>query len=79
MNCNHYEKILTKEDRHFIVAEKYDNCVLCLIEAFGPMTQEQVGEYLNITKMRVSQIEKRALRKLEKRIKWFFGKKLFTA
>lgn len=78
MSCKHYDKILDKEDRHYVVAEQYNNCVLCLVEAVGPMTQEKVGEYLNISKMRVSQCEKRALKKITKRCKLIFGKKLFT-
>jgi transcriptional regulator with XRE-family HTH domain len=34
------------------------------VEEEGPMTQEQVGQYLGVTKEWISQIEKSALKKL---------------
>jgi DNA-directed RNA polymerase specialized sigma subunit len=63
---------LREEDRHFINSEEHDNCVLCLVEAKGEMTQEQVGNYLGLTKMRISQIERQALEKFKKRAARFF-------
>lgn len=72
MSCKHYNKILESEDRHFIPAEDLNNCLLCLVAHKGPMTQEQVGNYLGITKMRVSQIEKQALKKFKKRCNILF-------
>lgn len=78
MICRHYGKVLEKGHRHYVVAPEYNNCVLCLVDKVGPMTQKQVGEYLDITKMRVSQVEERALKKFTKRTKLLFGKKLFT-
>ena len=67
MTCRHYSKNLESEDRHFVPASDFNNCLLCLIDGKGPMTQEQVGNYMGITKMRVSQIEKQALKTLRKR------------
>lgn len=69
MTCKHFGVILTEKDRHFVNEKKYNNCVLCLVNARGPMTQEEIGEYLGLSKMRISQIEKRALEKFNKRMK----------
>lgn len=67
MSCSHYLYTLSEEDRYFIPSLDHNNCCLCLVSDKGNMTQEQVGEYFNLTKMRISQIERQALRKLEKR------------
>jgi len=67
MSCEHYNHILTEDERHFILSKEHNNCVNCLSEDKGPMTQEQVGKYLSLTKMRISQIERKALEKLRKR------------
>lgn len=67
MSCPHYPFTLETEDRHFIPSQDHNNCVLCLVNDKGSMTQEQVGNYLGLTKMRISQIERQALKKLEKR------------
>ena len=66
MGCKHYENILTTKDRHFINSEEHNNCVCCLAENEGPMTQEEIGNYMGLTKMRISQIEKQAKEKLRK-------------
>ena len=67
MSCEHYDFILTEKDRHFISSQPHNNCVNCLAKDKGPMTQEEVGKYLSLTKMRISQIERKALDKLRKR------------
>ena len=67
MSCSHYACTLTQTDRHFISSQDHNNCVLCLVNDKGNMTQEEIGTYLGLTKMRISQIEKQALQKLEKR------------
>lgn len=64
MACKHFKIKLEKEDRHFINSEEHNNCVFCLIDEKGPMTQEQVGKYIGLTKMRISQIERQAIKKL---------------
>lgn len=46
-----------------------DNCVNVAIEKHGAMTLAEVAKRLNISLVRVSQIEKQALKKLSKRIK----------
>tara|TARA_B100001094_G_C17821177_1_gene618590 strand:- start:19 stop:240 length:222 start_codon:yes stop_codon:yes gene_type:complete len=49
-----------------------DNCINVSIQKHGPMTLEQVAKRLKVSLVRISQIEKQALRKLYKRIKTDF-------
>ena len=67
--CKHYTVPLEKKDRHFINSEENNNCVLCLAEKEGPMTQAKIAEYLGLSKMRVCQIEHQALAKLDKKMR----------
>jgi len=46
-----------------------DNCMYVAIEKHGAMTLAEVAKRLGISLVRVSQIEKKALSKLYKRIK----------
>ena len=71
--CKHCAYILREEDRHHIDSIEHNNCVLCLVDDKGPMTQEEIASYMGITKMRVCQIEHSAQKKLKKKIS---GKKL---
>ena len=66
--CKHYAEPLPEDHRHHVSCEQYDNCVLCFAETNGPMTQEQVGKFLGVTKEWISQIERRALKKLRQRM-----------
>lgn len=68
MACRHYGYTLSEGDRHFIISEEHNNCVLCLVYDKGAMTQEEVASYFGLSKMRICQIEKKALEKLERRI-----------
>lgn len=68
MACKHYGRLLDQLDRHFIASEEHNNCVLCLVYDKGPMTQEEVASYFGLSKMRICQIEKKAIQKLNKRI-----------
>ncbi len=45
------------------------NCMYVAIDKYGPMTLNEVAKRLGISLVRVSQIEKKALSKLCKRIK----------
>jgi len=45
------------------------NCSLVSIEENGPMTLDQISKRLKVSLVRVSQIEKKALTKISKRIK----------
>lgn len=66
MACKHFIQILEESCRYYIDSPQDNNCVLCLIKRLGPMTQEQIGEYMNLTRMRILQIEKQAIKKLQK-------------
>ena len=58
-----------EDDRCWIDYPEDDNCIHEAIRKNGPMTLEQVALRLGISLVRVSQIEKQALKKLSKRIK----------
>ena len=45
------------------------NCSLISIEENGPMTLDQISKRLKVSLVRISQIEKKALTKISKRIK----------
>tara|TARA_B100000900_G_scaffold325096_2_gene284875 strand:+ start:660 stop:872 length:213 start_codon:yes stop_codon:yes gene_type:complete len=45
------------------------NCVHCAVDKHGAMTLDETSKRLKISLVRVSQIEKEALKKLSKRIK----------
>ena len=57
------------ECRMWINFEEEQNCSLVSIYQNGPMTLEEVGKRLDVSFVRVSQIEKQAVKKLSKRIK----------
>lgn len=54
--------------RMWIDYEKDQNCSLVSIYQNGPMTLEEVAKRMHISLVRVSQIEKEAMKKLSKRI-----------
>ena len=58
-----------EKHRMWIDYPEDDNCALKAIEKHGPMTLDQISKRLGISIVRVSQIEKQALKKLSKRIK----------
>lgn len=66
--CKHYLFKLEPENRHYVNSPKDNNCVLCLAERSGPMTQAEIAEYLGVSKMRICQIENKAVKKMKKRI-----------
>jgi hypothetical protein len=47
-----------------------DNCIYVAIKKNGAMTLEQVSKRIGVSLVRISQIEKQALKKLNKRIKF---------
>tara|TARA_Y100001973_G_scaffold96095_1_gene150404 strand:+ start:2821 stop:3063 length:243 start_codon:yes stop_codon:yes gene_type:complete len=58
-----------EEYRMWIDYPEDNNCALKAIEKHGPMTLDQISKRLGVSIVRVSQIEKQALKKLSKRIK----------
>ena len=73
MSCKHYNRKLEEKDRHYIENESCNNCILCLVEKKGPMTQGEIAEYFGVSKMRINQIEKKALQKIDKVLKDEYG------
>lgn len=65
---NHDLISLKESHRHFINAPEHNNCVICLSEQKGPMTQREISTYLGVSKMRICQIEYKALKKLKKKL-----------
>ena len=55
--------------RYWINYDEEQNCSLVSIYLNGNMTLKQISEILDISLVRVSQIEKKAVKKLFKRIK----------
>lgn len=45
MKCEHYKRDLVDTDRYYINSEEHSNCVLCLINDKGPMTQDVIANY----------------------------------
>jgi len=66
--CNHYKELLKEDDRHYVNSLEHNNCVLCLVNEKGNMTQEENSKYLGISKMRVCQIEAKAVKRMKKRM-----------
>lgn len=66
--CKHYF-LLKEGHRHYIDSKEHGNCVLCLAEDKGPMTQAEIAGYMGLSKMRICQIEHQAIGKLKKRLK----------
>ena len=63
------EKCSKQECRMWIDYEEDQNCSLVSIYQNGSMTLEEVAKRMKVSFVRVSQIEKQALKKLSKRIK----------
>ncbi len=57
------------KERCWIDYPEDNNCIHYAIHKHGSMTLEQIAKRLGISLVRVSQIEKSALKKLSKRIK----------
>ena len=69
MKKKNKHKQKNEEDRAWIDYPEDNNCGFTAIEKHGAMTLEEVAKRLGISLVRVSQIEKQALKKLAKRIK----------
>ena len=68
--CMELKACCPNEDcRYWIDYKDENNCTLVSIYQNGPMTLDEVSKRLKISLVRVSQIEKEAMKKLSKRIK----------
>ena len=62
------KKCAQSECRHWINYEDDLNCCLIAVEKNGTMTLNEVGKRLQVSYVRVKQIEKGALIKLQKKV-----------
>lgn len=75
MSCKHFIETVSEEQEKYYVNSSIDNnCINCLIQRVGPMTQSQVASYLGDSIVRISQIEIKALRKIRKKINTYTNK-----
>lgn len=70
MSCEHFNFKLNKLDRYYIDSKEHNNCVLCLINEKGKMTLDEIAKYFKLSRMRVCQIEKKATKKVMKRLSY---------
>jgi hypothetical protein len=58
-----------RECKYWINYEAEQNCSLISAYTNGPMTLKQIAERIGLSLVRISQIEKKAIQKLTKKIK----------
>jgi len=67
--CRKDKKPCNKDScRHWMSYEEDLNCSLIAVEDHGPMTLEEISKRMDITLVRVKQIQDEALSKIKKRI-----------
>ncbi len=69
MNKKRKSSCCSETCRCWIDYPEDDNCMYVAIEKHGALTLAEVAKRLKISLVRVSQIEKQAMKKLSKRIK----------
>ena len=74
MKCyQHYKEInkncQKKDCRYWIKCGKDKNCALISVENDEKLTLEDVGKLFDVTRMRICQIEKQAIKKLKEKVK----------
>jgi DNA-directed RNA polymerase specialized sigma subunit len=74
MKCYEHYKVIKnkcqkKSCRYWINCAKDNNCALITAEKSEKMTLEDVGNLFNVTRMRICQIEKLAIKKLKEKVK----------
>ena len=70
MNDETCEHCGEKKERCWIDYPEDDNCINVAISKHGAMTLEEVAKRLKVSLVRISQIEKQAMKRLSKRIKF---------
>jgi len=58
-----------KECRYWINCNAYNNCAINASSIDKHLTLKEIGKIFNITRMRVCQIEKKAIQKIKEKIK----------
>lgn len=76
MKCFNYHKenMLTcdnKKCRYWIEEKNNQNCCVNLVEEKKDMTLEEIGNIFKVTRMRICQIEKRAIQKIKEKLNSF--------
>lgn len=66
-NCSGCKKL---ECRYWMDNEESGNCVIAA-SSNGPLTLQDVGEIFKVTRMRICQIEKNVVKKIQKKISNF--------
>lgn len=67
--CNKNKEACTKDScRHWINYKDDLNCSIISADKNGPMTLEEIAKRMNITLVRIKQIQDDALKKMKKRI-----------
>jgi len=66
-NCSGCKKT---ECRYWMDNKKNGNCVIAASSS-GPLTLQDVGEIFKVTRMRICQIEKNVIQKIQKKISNF--------
>lgn len=74
MKCYEYstknnQNCKNKECRYWVNCSDYNNCGLIIAKKKENMTLESIGKIFGITRMRICQIEKKAIQKLKDAIK----------
>ena len=74
MKCYEYsvknnQNCKNKNCRYWVGCENFNNCTLIIAQKKENMTLEAIGKIFGITRMRICQIEKKAIQKLKDAIK----------
>lgn len=70
MACRHFNFVVERiQERKYVNSIQDNNCIECLINRLGPMTQLQVAEFLELSVARISQVEVEAIRKMKEKMK----------
>ena len=73
MKCFEYHKenisvCENKKCRYWLEKENNQNCCINLVSKENTMTLEEVGNIFNVTRMRICQIEKKAIQKIKEKL-----------
>ena len=80
MKCFEYNKkndksCVNKDCRYWINCQKYNNCCLVMLKDDNfnedKITLQDIGDIFKVTRMRICQIEKNAIKKLKDKISYF--------